>query len=64
MAEQIHSPNPKYIRVEVDIRTEITVRGTIRTDRDQITGQVVVTEDNTDKTEVSLDMDKIIGEVT
>ena len=43
---------------------EITIRETIRTDTDQITGQIVVTEDNTYKTEVGPDMNKIIGEVT
>ena len=47
----------------VEVRTEITTRGTIRTDTDQITGQVVVTDDSTDKTEVGLDRNKIIGEV-
>ena len=45
-------------------QTEITIRETIRTGSDQITCQIVVTEDNTDKIEVGLDMNKIIGEVT
>ena len=31
---------------------------------EQIIDQIVVTEDNTDETEVGLDMNKIIGEVT
>ena len=61
--EQIDSSNPKSIKVEVEVRTEITIRGTIRTGTDQIRGQIVVTEDSTDKTEVGLDMNKIIGEV-
>ena len=39
-------------------------RETIRTGTDQITGEIVVTEDNTDKTEVGLDMNKMTGEVT
>ena len=62
--EQTHSSNHKSIRVEVEVRTEITVRETIRIGTGQITGQTVETEDNTDKTEVGLDMNKIIGEVT
>ena len=61
--EQIDSSNSKSIKVEVKVRTEITTRGTIRTDTGQVTGQVVVTEDNTDKTEVGLDMSKIVGGV-
>ena len=31
---------------------------------DQITGQIVVTEDNTDKIDVGPDTNKIIGQVT
>ena len=61
--EQIDSSNPRSIKVEVKVRTEITIGKTIRTDTDWITGQIVVTEDSTDKTEVGLDMNKIIGEV-
>ena len=60
--EQIDSSNPKSIKVEVEVRTEITTRGTIRTDTDQITAQTVETEDSTDKTEVGPDTNKIIGE--
>ena len=41
-------------------QNRITTRGTFRTGTDQI----VVTEDNTDKTEVGLDMSKIIEKVT
>ena len=63
MAEQIDSSNSKSIKVEVEVRTEITTRETIRTGTDQITGQIVVIEDNTGKTEVGLDVNKIIGEV-
>ena len=61
---QVDSSNHKSIKVQVEVRTEITTRGTIRTGTDQVIDQTVVTEDNTDKTEVGLDMDKIIGEVT
>ena len=59
MVEQIDNSNPKSIRVEVEVKTEITIRETIKIDRDQIP----VTEDNTDKTEVGLDMNIIIEEV-
>ena len=61
MVRQVDSSNHKSIKVEVEVRTEITIRGTIRTDTDQIIDQIVVTEDNTDKTEVDLDTNKIIG---
>ena len=61
--EQIDSSYPKSIKVEVEIRTEVTTRGTIRTDTDQLTGQVMVTEDSTDKTKVGLDMNKSIRQV-
>ena len=37
------------------------IRRTIRIVIDQITNQILVTEDNTDKAEVGLDMNKIIG---
>ena len=61
---QVDSSNHKSIKAEVEIRTEITFRETIRTGTDQIIDQIVVTEDNTDKTEVGLNMNKIIGVVT
>ena len=57
---QVDSSNHKFIKTEVDVRTEITIRGTIRTGIDQI----VVTEDSTDKIEVDLGENKIIGEET
>ena len=43
---------------EVTITDAIMISKTIRTD----TGQIVETEDSTDRTEVALDMNKIIGE--
>ena len=61
--EQIDNSNPKSIKVEVEVKSEITIREIIRTDTDQITDQVVVTENNTNKTEVGLDTNKILGEV-
>ena len=63
--EQTNSSNHKYIRVEVKVKIEITftIKGTIRIDTGQITGQIAETEDNTDKTEVGLGVSKILGEV-
>ena len=55
---------PQSIKVEVEVRIEITIWETIRTVTDQITGQIVVTEDNTNKKEVDLEINKIIREVT
>ena len=64
MVEQIDNSNPKCIRVEVEVKSEITIRETIKTGTDQITDQTAEIEDNTVKTEVGLDMNKIIEEVT
>ena len=50
---------PKSIRVEVEVKTEITIRETIKTGTDQ----TAETEDNTDKTKECLDINKIIEEV-
>ena len=61
---QVDSSNHKSIKVETEVRTEITIRGTIKIGIDQIIDQIVVAEDNTDKTEVGLYMNKVIGEVT
>ena len=47
--KQVGGSNHKFIKIEAEVRTEITIRETIRTGIDQI----VVTEDNTDKTEVT-----------
>ena len=54
--EQADNSNHKSIRVEVEVKTEITIREIIRTDTDQITGQIAETEDNIDKTEIGLDV--------
>ena len=53
---QVDNSNHKSIKVEVEVRTEFTIRETIKTGIDQIINQIVVTEDITDKTEVGLDM--------
>ena len=59
----IDNSNCKSINVEVEFRTGITIRGTIRIGTDQIIDQVAETEDNIHKTEVGLDRNKIIEEV-
>ena len=51
--------NPKSIRVEVEVKTEITIRETSIVGTDQIEDQTAETEDNTDKLEVSLDIKNI-----
>ena len=61
---QVDSSNHTSIKIEVEVRTEITIRGTIKIGTDQITDQIVVTKNNTDRIEVGLDTNKIIGEVT
>ena len=63
IVKQIDSSNHKSIRVEVWVRTEITIREIISIGTDQVTGQIAETEDNTDETEVGLSTNKIIGEV-
>ena len=62
--EQIDNSNHKSIRVEAEVRTEITIRGTIKIGTEIITGQIAETRDNTDRIEVGIHMNKIIGEVT
>ena len=46
MVEQIDNSNPKSVRVDVEVRTGITIRETIKMGTDKI----AETEDNTDKT--------------
>ena len=58
--EQVDSSNHKFIKIEAEVRIEITISKVIRTD----IGQIVVTEDSIGKIEVGLDMNKIIGEET
>ena len=60
MVEQIDNSNPKSIRLEVEVKTDITIRETIKIGTGQITDQTAETQDNTDKTEVDLDTNKII----
>ena len=57
------SLNHRSITVEIEVKTEIAIKDTIRIGADQTTSQIAETGDNTDQTEVGLDMNKIIGEV-
>ena len=64
--EQVDNLNHKFITIEAEHKIEVTVTDavmiskSIRTNIDQI----VETEDSIDRTEVGLDMNKIIEEVT
>ena len=64
-AEQIDSSNHKSIRVEVEVRTGVTVKEATKIGT--ITVQIAETEVSTDKIKVGLDMNqdmnRIIGEV-
>ena len=53
----------KPIGVEVEVGTEIIVKETTKIDTDKITDQIAEVEIRTDKIEVGLDMNRIIGEV-
>ena len=55
--EQVDSSNHKFTKIEVEVRTGVTISKVIRTD----IGQIVATEDSIDKIEVGLDMTKITG---
>ena len=63
--EQVDNLNHKFTKVEAEDKIEVTMTDAVliskgtRTDIDQI----AETEDSTDRTEVALDMNKIIGEV-
>ena len=59
--EQTGNSNHKSIRVEEEVRTEITIRETIRIGTDLITDQLAETADNTDKIEAGLDINKMLG---
>ena len=56
--EQVDSSNHKFIKIEAEVRTGITISKAIRTGIDQI----VVTDDSLGKIEVGLDMKTITGE--
>ena len=56
--EQIENSNQKSIRVEVEVRTGVTVREATKIGTDKITDQIVETEVSTDKIELGLDMNQ------
>ena len=58
--EQVDSSNHKFTKIEVEVRTEITISEAIRTG----IGQIVATEDSIEKVEVGLDMNKFTEEET
>ena len=53
--EEVESLSHIFIKIEAEVRTEITISKAIRTG----IGQIVATEDSIDKIEVGLDMNKI-----
>ena len=61
--EQTDNSNHNSIRIEVKVRAETTIGEIIRIDTDQITDQIAETEDNIDKTEAGLGINKILGEI-
>ena len=58
--EQLDISNHKFIKIENEVRTEITISKAIRTS----IGQRVATKDSIDKIEVGLDTNRITGEET
>ena len=58
--EQVDSSNHKFIKIDVEVRTEVIISIAIKMG----IGQIVVTEDNTERIEVDLDMKRITEEET
>ena len=58
--EWVESSNHKFTKIEAEVRTEVIISTAIKTGL----GQIVVTEDNTDKIEVDLDMKKVTEKET
>ena len=56
--DQIDNLNHNFIKVEVEVKTETIIRGIIKIDSDKITDQIAETEDNTNMTEIGLDMNQ------
>ena len=63
--EQIDNLNHKFTKVEAGDKIEVNMTDAIMINKATRTdiGQIVETEDSTESTEVSLDVNKIIGEV-
>ena len=64
--EWVDSSNHKFTKIEVEDKTEVAITDAIMISKVTRTGigQIVVTEDSIDKTEVGLSMNKITGEET
>ena len=56
--DQIDNSNHKSIRVEVEVKTWITIKETIKIGTDKITDEIVDIEDSTDKAETNLEMNQ------
>ena len=63
--EQVANLDCKFTKVEAENKTEVTMRDAVMISEAIRTniGQIVETEDSTDRTEVGLDTNKIIGDV-
>ena len=63
--EQVGNLNHKFTKVEAEDKTEVTMTNAIMISKATRTniGQIVETDDSIDRTEVGLDIIKIIGEV-
>ena len=60
MERKGHS-NPKYTKIEVEVKIEDIIKEIIGIDIGQIIGQIVEIEDNLGKKEVETDLRKAIG---
>ena len=55
--------NPRYIKAEVEIRTEAIAKEIIKIGIGQTADQIVEIEDSSGKTEVDIDLSRVIEEV-
>ena len=55
--------NPRYIKVEVEVRTEAIAKEIIKIGIGQTTDQTVEIEDSSGKTEVDIDLSRVTEEV-
>ena len=55
--------NPRYIKTEVEVRTEAIAKDIIKVGIGQTTDQTVEREDSSGKTEVGIDLSRVIEEV-
>ena len=63
--EQVDNLNHTFTKVEAEDKIKVTMTDAIMISKATRTdlGQIVETEDSTDRTEVGLDMNNIIGEI-